>query len=94
MPLPGPPHPLGGPLRPCNVGPTRESLPHLCAVRRRGEQMPSGSEVLGHGSIRGQKTLGMPRGFDPLHAILALPRRPMRVLAPVIELPTLAMLYP
>jgi hypothetical protein len=34
-PLPGPAHPLGGPLRPCNLSPTRESLPHLCAVRRR-----------------------------------------------------------
>jgi len=32
MPLPGPIHPLGGPLRPCDVGPTLESLPHLFAV--------------------------------------------------------------
>jgi hypothetical protein len=56
--------------------------------------MPSWAEVLGNGAIRREKPLGMPRRFEPLHAILALPRRPMRVLAPVIEIPTLAMLYP
>ena len=61
VPLPGPTHPLGGPLRTCNFGPTLESLPHLFAVLRRGQQMPSGSEVLGNGAIRGQKSLGMPR---------------------------------
>ena len=59
--LPGPTHPLGGPLRTCNFGPTFESIPHLFAVLRRGQQMPSGSEVLGNGSIRGQKSLGMTR---------------------------------
>ena len=32
--------------------------------------------------------------FEPLYATLALARWPMRVLAPVIEIPTLAMLYP
>src|SRR5262249_32860185 len=54
--------------------------------------MPSGSEVLGNGPIRRQKTLGMTRGFKPLHAILTLTRGTMRVLTPVIEIPTLAML--
>lgn len=29
VPLPGPAHPLGGPLRPCHFGPTRESFLHL-----------------------------------------------------------------
>ena len=53
VPLPGPPHPLGGPLRPCNFSPALESLPHLFAVLRRGQQMPSGAEVLGNGAIRG-----------------------------------------
>ena len=56
--------------------------------------MPSGSEVLGNGAIRRQKTLGMPGGLEPLHAILALTRRPMRVFTPVIEIPTLAMFHP
>ena len=48
--------------------------------------MPSGSEVLDNGPIGRQKTLGMPRGFEPLHAILTLPRRPMRILTPVSSL--------
>ena len=56
--------------------------------------MPPWSEVLGNRSIRRQKTLGMAGRFEPLHPILALPRRPMRVLTPVIEIPTLAMFHP
>jgi hypothetical protein len=56
--------------------------------------MPSRSEMLGDGSIRRQKSLGMPRRLQPLHAMLALARRPMRVLTPVIEVATLAMLHP
>lgn len=54
--------------------------------------MPSWAKVLGHGSIRGQKTLRMPRGLPPLHAIRTLPRGTMRVFAPVIEGATLARL--
>jgi CheY-like chemotaxis protein len=34
VPLPGPTHPLGSPLRASNFGPTLESIPHLFAVRR------------------------------------------------------------
>jgi hypothetical protein len=44
-PLPGPTRPLGGPLRPCNFSPTLESLPHLFAVLRRGQQIPSRAAV-------------------------------------------------
>lgn len=51
------------------------------------------SEVLGNGSIRRQKALGMPGGFEPLHAPFALPRRPMRALTPIIEVATLAMFH-
>ena len=94
VPLPGPTHPLGGPLRTCNFSPTLESLPHLFAVPGRGQQMPSWSKVLGNGTIRRQKTLGMTCGLEPLHAILPLARRPMRVLTPVIEIATLAMFHP
>src|SRR5215470_8092618 len=36
----------------------------------------------------------MPGGFEPLQAILALPRRPMRVFTPVIEIPTLTVFHP
>ena len=56
--------------------------------------MPSWSEVLGNRSIRGQNALRMPCGLQPLHETLPLARRPMRVLAPVIEIPTLTMLDP
>src|SRR5215471_3644611 len=55
--------------------------------------MPSGSEVLGNGAIRGQKALGMTRRFKSLHAILTLPRGPMRVFAAVIEIAALAVLH-
>ena len=33
VPLPGPTHPLGSPLRASHFGPTLESIPHLFAVR-------------------------------------------------------------
>jgi hypothetical protein len=55
--------------------------------------MPSQAEVLGDGTIRRQKALGMTRRFKPLHAIFSLACGAMRVLAPVIEITTLAMLY-
>ena len=90
VPLPSPIRPLGGPLRPCNFSPTLEALPHLFAVLRRGQQMPSGAEVLGNGAIRRQKPLRMSRRFKPLHAIFARPRGPMRVLTAVVEVATLA----
>jgi hypothetical protein len=34
------------------------------------------------------------RGLEPLHASFTLARRPMRVLTPVVEITTLAMLHP
>jgi hypothetical protein len=34
VPLSAPTHPLGGPLRTCNFGPTFESIPHLFVVPR------------------------------------------------------------
>src|SRR5262245_54217972 len=51
--------------------------------------MPSRAEVLGDGSIRRQKTLRMPGRFEPLHVVLALARRSMRILAAVVEIATL-----
>jgi hypothetical protein len=68
---PGPTYPLGGPLRTRNLGPTLETIPHLLAVRGCRQQMPAWSEVLGDGSIRRQKALGMTRGFESLHAARA-----------------------
>ena len=52
--------------------------------------MPSRSEVLGNGTVRGEKPLRMAGRFEPLHAILALTRGPMGVLTAVIEIATLA----
>jgi hypothetical protein len=54
--------------------------------------MPSRAEVLGDGSICRQKALGVTRGLEPLHASLTLTGRPMRILTPVVEIPTLPML--
>jgi hypothetical protein len=56
--------------------------------------MPSWSEVLGNGAIYGQKTLRMAGRFEPLHAMLPLTRRPMRVLTPVIEVAALTVFHP
>jgi hypothetical protein len=55
--------------------------------------MPSRAEVLGNRTIRRQKALGVAGGFEPLPATLALTRRPMRVLTPVVEVATLAMFH-
>ena len=51
--------------------------------------MPSRVEVLGDGSIRRQKTLRMPGRFEPLHVVLVLARRSIRMLAAVVERATL-----
>src|SRR5262245_27268382 len=56
--------------------------------------MPSWSKVLGNGSIRREKALGMTGRFEPLHATLPLARRPMGVLTPIIEVATLPVFYP
>ena len=56
--------------------------------------MPPGSEVLGNGSICREKALGVPRRFESLHAMLPLPRGPMGVLTPMIEVATLPVFHP
>ena len=88
VPFPGPTCSLGGPLYACHLGPPRASLPHLFAVLRRRQQMPSRAKVLGNGAIRGQEALGMSRGLEPLHAIFSLACGPMRVFTAVIEIPS------
>src|SRR5262245_61755055 len=55
--------------------------------------MPSRAKVLGNGSIRRQKTLGMAGRFESLHAPLLLARRPMRILTPIIEVATLSVFH-
>src|SRR5215813_10746686 len=93
--MPCPPTPrLGRPLCSRDVGPTLEAVFHLLAVLRGRQQMPSRAKVLGDGFMRRQQSLGMPRRFQPLHAIFSLACEAMRVLATMIEVATLAMLYP
>src|SRR3989442_9710296 len=67
---------LGGPLCTRDLGPTLEAVPHLCAVRRCGQEMPPRAKVLGNRTIRGQKALGVSRRLEPLHAIFSLACRP------------------
>ena len=85
---------LGRPLCARYFSPTLESLPHLYAVCRRGQQMPSRSEVVGNGTIRGQKALSMTRRLQPLHTILTLTRGTMGMLTPVVQRATLAVFDP
>jgi hypothetical protein len=49
--------------------------------------MPTWAKMLGDRSIRGEKAPGMIGRFEALHATLALTRRPMGVLTPVVEIP-------
>src|SRR5262249_20538682 len=73
---------------------TPEAVPHLFSIGRRHLLSASGAEVLGDGAIGRQKTLGMARGLEPLHPTLTLPRRPMGVFTPVIEVTTLTVFHP
>src|SRR5207249_1763869 len=93
VPISDPTYLLSSPLRACDLGPTREAFPHLLAVVRRRQQMPPWSEVLGNGSIRRQKTLGMAGGLEPLHTTLTLTRGTVRVLTPVVQITTLPMFH-
>jgi len=62
-------------------------------VLGRGEPMPTGAEVLGDGPIGGEKALGMPGRFEPLHAPLPLARGLVRILGTVIEVFVLAVFH-
>ena len=50
-------------------------MPHLLAVDGGREPVPSRAEVLRHRTIGGQEALGMPWGFNALHASFPLARR-------------------
>ena len=56
--------------------------------------MPAWPEVVGNGAVSREETLRMPGGCAPLHVVLALPRRTMGVLTPVVEIATLAVCDP
>ena len=52
--------------------------------------MPSRAEVLGDRTIRGQKAVGVPGGFEPLHPPLSLARGLVGVLGPMIQIAVVA----
>jgi hypothetical protein len=56
--------------------------------------MPARTEVLGDGTIRGEKALGMPRRFEALHTSLALSRRLVGVLSAIIQVAVLPVFHP
>jgi hypothetical protein len=56
--------------------------------------MSTWSKVLGDRPIRGEKPLGMPWGFEPLHAPLTLAGRLGGVFRPVVQIAVLAVLDP
>jgi hypothetical protein len=58
------------------------------------EPVASRSEVLGDGTIRGEKALGESWGLEPPHPSLSLAGRLVGVLGAVIEIAMLAMFHP
>jgi hypothetical protein len=56
--------------------------------------MPPRTEMLGDGTVGGEKPLSVTRGLEPLHALLPLTGGLMGVLRPVIEVAVLTMFHP
>jgi hypothetical protein len=77
--------PLGGDDRARHVLPDLESLRHFSAILCGGKPVASRSAVLGDGTIRGEKPLGVPWRFAPLHPPLPLARRLVGVFGAVVE---------
>jgi hypothetical protein len=61
------------------------------AIFESGEPVASQSEVLADGTIGGEKLLGVPGGFKPLHPPLALAGRLMGVFGTIVQVPVRAM---
>jgi hypothetical protein len=72
--------------------PYLESLNHPLAILGGVESVASRSEVLGDGTIRREKPLGVPWRLEPLHPPLQLACRLMGVFRPVVERAVLPML--
>jgi hypothetical protein len=75
------------------LSPQLASFPHLVAVFGSRKAMPAGAEVLCGRAIGGEERLGVSGGFKPLHALVPLAGRLMRVLCPVIEVAMPPMLH-
>jgi hypothetical protein len=73
--------------------PALEALDHLLPIGLGGEAVASRSEMLGEGTIGGEKSLGMPWRLEPLHAPLPLARRLVGIFGAVVEIAMLAVLY-
>jgi hypothetical protein len=56
--------------------------------------MPTRANVLGHGTTRGQETLGLPWRLKPLHAPLPLAGGLMSMLRTVVEITVLTVPHP
>jgi DDE superfamily endonuclease len=79
---PGPLCLLSRPLHAGDLGPTLESCPHLLAILRCGPQMPSRSKMLGHRSIRRQKSLQLDNALN--HVVEQDHRAVKRVTRPML----------
>ena len=70
---------------PCDFLPALEALDHLLSIGLGGEAVASRSEMLGEGTIGGEKPLGAPWRLESLQAPLPLAGGLVGVLCPVVQ---------
>jgi hypothetical protein len=75
-----------------DVPPEVKSLSHLLAIRGGRKLVSPRVEVLGNRTIRGQESLSVPGGLDPLRASLLLPGGLVGIFRTVVERAVLPML--
>jgi hypothetical protein len=76
-----------------DLPPGVKSLAHLLAIHGGRQPMSPWTEVLGNRTIRGQKSLGVPGGLEPLHASLLLAPGLVGVFRTIVEVAMLPMLH-
>ena len=69
-----------------DLPPDPESFPSFLTVSRRGESVTTWAEVLPDGTISGEEPLRVARRFEPLHGVLPLAGRLVRVFCLVVEI--------
>ena len=84
---------LGGHDRAHDLWPALEALSHVWAILGGREPVASRSDVLGDGTIRGEKPLGVPWQREGLPALLQLARGMVRGFRAVVEITMLAVLH-
>ena len=77
-----------------DLPPGLKSLHHLLAIHSGREAVTPRAEVRRKGTVRGKKTLRLPRGFEAWHPPLPLTRRLGRIFGSIIEILVLTMLHP